>query len=226
MLVQERMTGNPITATVNTSHSEAVGLMRQHRIRRLPVLDLAGRLVGIVVEKDILSTAPSPATVLSIYEVHALLSKLRLADIMTTPVLTVTEDCPVEEAARIMITHRIGCLPVMRGATLVGVITETDIFKTLAEALGAGEPGVRITVRTQRQRGVLHHLTGHVADAGGAIASMLTINEPDGEHKRVTLKVLGARPDQLQAALSAYADLDLTDLRLIEKPFEPLPLGV
>lgn len=226
MLVQERMTANPITATVNTSHSEAVGLMRQHRIRRLPVLDDAGRLVGIVVEKDILSTAPSPATTLSIYEVHMLLSKLRLADIMTTPALTVTEDCPVEEAAAIMVQRRIGCLPVMRGEALVGIITETDIFKTLAAALGAGEPGVRITVRTQRHRGVLHQLTGHVADAGGTIASMLTINEPDGEHKRVTLKVLGARPDQLQSALSADPDVNLITVRVIEQPCQPLLRGV
>lgn len=225
MLVKERMTPHPITATVNTTHSAAVGLMRQHRIRRLPVLDLSGRLVGIVVEKDLLSTAPSPATTLSIYEVHALLSKLRLADIMTTPVLTVTEDCPVEEAARIMIARKIGCLPVLRGADLVGVITETDIFKTLAEALGAGETGVRVTVRAHRQRGVLHHLTGHVADAGGSIVSMLTINEADGEYKRVTLKVVGARPEQLQAALSADPDLHVTDLRLADKPFEPVALG-
>lgn len=226
MLVHERMTAHPITATVNTSHSEAVALLRHHRIRRLPVLDLKGRLVGIVVEKDILSTAPSPATSLSIYEVHALLSKLRLADIMTTPVLTVTEDCPVEEAARIMIAHKIGCLPVMRGSDLVGVITETDIFETLAEALGAGAEGVRIAVRLQRHRGVLHRLTGYVADAGGSIVTLLTINEADGEHKRVTLKVVGARPDQLRAAVAGDADVDVTDLRVVDKPFEPLRLGV
>ncbi len=225
MLVSERMTANPITATVKTTHSEAVASMRQHRIRRLPVLDAHGRLVGIVVEKDLLSTAPSPATTLSIYEVHALLSKLRLADIMTTPVLTVAADCPVEEAARIMIAHRIGCLPVMHEEVLVGVITETDIFKTLAEALGAGQPGLRLTVRAQRHRGMLHQLTGHVAAAGGSITSLLTLNEPDGEHKRVTLKVMGAQPDQLQAALAADADLDVADLRTVERAVKARPFG-
>ena len=125
-----------------------------------------------------------------------------------------------------MIAHKIGCLPVMGGRDLVGVITETDIFETLAEALGAGAAGVRIAVRVQRHRGVLHRLTGYVADAGGSIVTLLTINEADGEHKRVTLKVVGARPDQLQAALSTDPDLNVTDLRLVDKPFEPLPLGL
>src|SRR5512136_900821 len=111
MLVRERMSSHPVTVTADTPITEALRTMREKDVRRLPVLDAGGRLVGIVSEKDVLYASPSPATSLSIYEMHYLLSHLLVAEVMTRDVITVTPDTPLEEAARIMCDHKIGGLP-------------------------------------------------------------------------------------------------------------------
>ncbi|HQJ51644.1 MAG TPA: CBS domain-containing protein, partial [Anaerolineae bacterium] len=120
MLVRERMTHNPITIKDDTSLDDALRIMRENKVRRLPILDASGKLVGIVSEKDLLYASPSPATSLSVWEIHGLLSRIRVSELMTKNVITVCEDCPIEEAARIMVDNKIGGLPVMRGNTMVG----------------------------------------------------------------------------------------------------------
>ena len=119
MFVRNYMSSNPITIGLDVSFPEAMGMLRRQKIRRLPVVD-KGKLVGIIVEKDLLSNQPSPATTLSIHEMYALLERLRVRQIMSRPVITVEGDCPVEEAARIMVERKIGCLPVMDGEKLAG----------------------------------------------------------------------------------------------------------
>src|SRR5512147_1058007 len=124
MFVRSYMTRNPITVSPDANFPQAISLVRKHKIRHLPVLE-NDRLVGIVVEKDLLSNQPSPATTLSVYEIYSLLETLRVRQIMSRPVITVEGDCPVEEAARIMLENKISCLPVMEGEKLIGIITET-----------------------------------------------------------------------------------------------------
>ena len=137
MLVHERMSKHPITITEDTPINEAIKLMRDKKVRRLPVLNRKSELVGIVSEKDLLHVSPSPATSLSIYELNYLISKITAGEIMTTDVITVSEYTPLEEAARIMADNKIGGLPVMRDEELVGIITESDIFRSFTEILAA-----------------------------------------------------------------------------------------
>jgi acetoin utilization protein AcuB len=137
MLVHERMSRYPITITEDTPINEAIKLMRDKKVRRLPVLNDEGELVGIVSEKDLLYVSPSPATSLSIYELQYIISKIRVGQIMTRDVITVSEYTPLEEAARIMADNKIGGLPVRREGELVGIITESDIFRSFTEILAA-----------------------------------------------------------------------------------------
>ncbi len=225
MLVKDFMTPDPVTITPDTSHQEAVRLMREHGFRRLPVVDKSGKLVGIVVEKDLLSTQPSPATTLSIWEIHNLLSKLKVKEFMSHPVYVVGEDCPIEDAAQIMVEKKIGCLPVMRDGKLVGIITETDIFKAFTQMLAGGEPGIRLTVRLHRHRGVLAELAKAITETGGRILTLATLNEPGGEYKRVAIKVLNVEMEDLVNALKQHADWEVIDVRPGGTCREPAPVG-
>ncbi|MGQ9458545.1 MAG: CBS domain-containing protein [Anaerolineae bacterium] len=212
MLVGERMTRHPITIQEDERVEEALQLMRKERVRRLPVLDKKGKLVGIVSEKDLLYASPSPATALSIYEVHYLLSKLTVKEVMTREVITVTEFTPIEEAARIMVDNKIGGLPVMRGDTLVGIITETDLFKIFLELLGARERGVRLTVLVPEQPGVLAQLTRHIADAGGNIVALGTFLGEDPTNRLIACKVTGVPKDALLEVVRPVI-LEVLDVR-------------
>jgi acetoin utilization protein AcuB len=146
MLVRVRMSANPVTIGADTPITEALRVMRESQVHRLPVLDDEGRMVGIVSEKDLLYASPSPATSLSIYEMHYLLSQLKVTELMTRDVISVAPDVPLEEAARIMADNSIGGLPVLEDGKLVGIITETDIFKVFLELFGAREHGLRLTL--------------------------------------------------------------------------------
>lgn len=136
MFVKDHMTTPVITLTPETPFQEALKLMREHKIRRIPLVDEKQRLVGIVSERDLLHAEPSPATSLSIWEMNYLLWKLKLGDVMSKDVITVTPLTPLQDAASLLIKHKIGGLPVLDAERhVVGVITETDIFKAFVALL-------------------------------------------------------------------------------------------
>lgn len=220
MLVRERMTANPVVVHPDMPFEDALQLLRDKKVRRLPVVDKQGNLVGIVVEKDLLYASPSPATSLSVFEVHYLLSKLQVKDVMTKRVITVGEDCPLEEAARIMVDHKIGSLPVVRGRQVVGIITETDIFKIMAEALGGRAKGLRLTLRVPEVKGELAKLTTIVAQMGGNIVTLATFLASDVQHREITLKVQEVNRDALVAALEKNG-AQVIDAREIATEYQP-----
>lgn len=137
MQVSERMMQPVITALPDMPIQEALNLMREKGIRRLPVVNSKGRLRGIVSDRDLLHASPSDATSLSVWELNYLLSRVTLRDVMTKTVITLKRDTPVEEAARIMVEKKIHGMPVMDGDNVVGIITETDLFKVLVDLLEA-----------------------------------------------------------------------------------------
>lgn len=197
MLVKNRMSHNPITIRSETTLPDALKIMRENKVRRLPVLDQGGKLVGIVSEKDLLYASPSPATTLSVWEITALVAKVKVAELMTREVITVTEDCLIEEAARIMADRKIAGLPVMRGDVMVGIITETDLFKIFVELMGAREQGTRFSLLVPEKKGSLAAMAQTVAELGGCIVSLGTFLGEDPTNRLLTIKVQGVDKDEL-----------------------------
>ena len=222
MFVRNYMSPHPFTVEPDISYPEAMGILRRKKIRRLPIVE-HDRLIGIVVEEDLLSNQPSPATTLSIHEMYALLERLRVRQIMSRPVITVEGNCPIEEAARIMVEHKIGCLPVMDGEKLVGIITETDIFKALVEVLGGLETGIRLTLRLPDRMGELARISSQIAQAGGNIIAVTTSRLLDDAQREVTVKESGADQDALMALLRESQTVVL-DMRPSEK-YQPHLFG-
>jgi acetoin utilization protein AcuB len=207
MLVRERMTHHPIVIAPDTPVAGALKRMRQEGVRRFPVIDpKSGKLVGIVTEKELLYASPSPATSLSVHELHYLLAKLTVDEIMTTDLVTVSEDTPIEEAALLMIDRNVGALPVLRGGALVGIITETDIFKTFAELFAAREEGVRLTLLVPEKRGALVEITQAIAGLGGNIVALGTFQGEDLGNRTLAVKVTDA---PRQALVEAMQELDI-----------------
>lgn len=214
MLVRDTMTLNPLTTTPDMSATDALRLMNGKKIRRLPVLDGRGALVGIVSDRDLLLASPSPATSLAIWEIPELLAKLTIDKIMTREVITIPEDTPLEEAARVMADRRIGGLPVMRDQVLVGIITESDLFKTLLQLLGGRRPGVRITVATAGAKGTLAEVASAISQAGGDIVG-LGFSEVEGSGGTAwvnTFKVQGVPKERLVEVMRPHVR-EILDVR-------------
>jgi acetoin utilization protein AcuB len=213
MFVGRRMTLSPITAHPDMTHPQALDLMRKNNIRHLPILE-NGKLVGIVVESDLLSSRPSPATTLSVFEIYALLDSLKLRQIMSTPVYAVAENCPLEDAARIMIEKKIEGLPVVRGEEVVGIITEVDIFRAFVDALGGGEQGLALTVRLQDKPGALASVAAAIAKAGGNILNLVPFRDPaNTQSAEMYIKEIGADQALLEKYIEEEADADLVMVR-------------
>lgn len=218
MLVKDRMSKSPITVRQNVGVEEALRLMHSENIRRLPVVDEHGKLVGIVSELDLLKVSPSPATSLSVYEIPYLMARIKMKDVMTKDVVTVTEDTPLEEAARVMADNKIGGVPVMRDGKLVGIITETDLFKTFLEMLGGREEGVRISIYVPNEKGVLATITSEVSEMGINITALSTIMGEDPSTYLVTMRVEeDADMDALVAAMEELG-LEVEDARFCKLP--------
>jgi len=191
MLVKQKMTKTPITTRIDMSVPDALDLMHEKKVHRLPVLDPDGNLVGIISESDLLYASPSPATTLNVWEMHALLAKLKVEKVMTRKVITVTEDTPIEEAARIMVDKQIGGLPVLREKDLVGIITETDIFKVFISMFGALRPGVRVSASIAGVKGDFAKVASAIFHAGGNIVGLgfdEVVDAPEGPWE-MTMKV-------------------------------------
>ncbi len=211
MFVGDRMSHPVITIQPEMPVIDALTMMKREHIRRAPVLK-DGKLVGIVSDKDLLNASPSPATSLSIYEINYLISKIQVKDVMSKKVVTVSEDTPIEEAARIMLDSKIGGLPVVRGEAVVGMITETDLFKIFSELMGARRMGVRVTALIRDQPGEIARVTKAIASQDGNIIAFGQFAGEDTSNWMIVFKVDGMTEPQLRGIVEPLV-LRLVDIR-------------
>jgi acetoin utilization protein AcuB len=189
-----------ITVSPDDPINEVLALFRKERIRRAPVIK-DGKLVGIVTQTDLLNASPSPVTSLSIWEVHYLVSKVTVQKVMTKKVITVDRDTPIEEAARIMADKKIGGMPVVSGGRVVGIITETNLFKIFLELMGARQKAIRVTAAIPDKKGELAKVTRAIASAGGNFLSFGMFAGPDSSSRILTFKVDGLDIKGIKKAL-------------------------
>ncbi|UCH22240.1 MAG: CBS domain-containing protein [Deltaproteobacteria bacterium] len=177
MLVKNWMSKDVITADVTDSMQDAMGLLKQHNIKMLPVMK-KGNLVGIVTDRDLKRASASDATTLEIHELLYLLSKIKVEEIMTKNPITVFDDFTIEEAAEILLKNKISGLPVIDSEKqLVGVITQTDIFRVLISLTGVGKKGVQFAFLLEDQSGSIKTAADIIRKHGGRMVSILTSYE-------------------------------------------------
>jgi acetoin utilization protein AcuB len=200
MFVGERMSRPVIKVAPDDPINEVLAMFRKEHIRRAPVLS-KGKLVGIISETDLLNASPSDVSSLSIWEMNYLLSKVTVKRVMSRKVITVDVDTPIEEAARIMADNKIGGLPVMNNGRVVGMITETDLFKIFFELMGARQKALRVTATVEDKRGELARVTKAIAAHGGNFISFGMFSGPDANSRVITFKVEGMKQDEIKSAL-------------------------
>ncbi len=211
MLVSEKMSKPVITISKDMPIHDALALFKREKIRRAPVVQ-SGKLIGIVSDKDLLNATPSQVTSLSVWEMNYALSKVTVREVMTRDVLTVQADTPIEQAARLMADKKIGGVPVMKGEKVVGIITETDLFKTFLELMGARSNGVRVTAIAEDHLGQLAKITKAIAEANGNFISFGQFATADGKTVNVTFKVAGMTMEEVKKSLSKVV-IKIVDLR-------------
>ena len=202
MFVANRMTKNPITVEPTTPVNEAAKLMKRRNIRRLPVVE-KGSLVGIISDRDIMRVAPSPATTLSKFEIMSLLDKITVAEIMAKDVVSLPDTATIEEAALVMYNEKLSGLPVVSSmGAVVGIITETDVFKTFVDVMGLADGKTRITLDVVDKIGVVKELAGIIADAGFNIDSMVTCKQASlAGHFEIVIRADADNVDEITAKI-------------------------
>ncbi len=203
MFVRDCMTRNPVTIRPESDPLAGVALLKSGGFRRLPVVDAEGKVVGIVTRADLdlfLSKAGSPGV---------LKRQHRVDQVIKREVVTVPPDCPLEEAANLMVKHKIGSLPVVEDGRIVGIITETDIFKQFAAVLGGGSASLRLTVQVPNVPGQLAELAGRIAQVSGNISSVVAYAADRPERINITLRVEGPDRGTVLKAISDQAGLEV-----------------
>ncbi len=185
MLIKDWMSKSPITAKPATSIMKAAKLMKENGYHRLPVVDDEGKLVGIVSDRDIKEASPSKATTLDMHELYYLLSEIKVGDIMTKTVFSVGPEDTVEKAAVLLLRHNIGGLPVVDEAgTVVGVITDSDIFKVLVSITGVLSGGIQFALDLPNESGSLKTVLDDLKAHDVRIISILTSYDDDNPSRR------------------------------------------
>ena len=153
--IRERINQNPVTIGSEASFFEARNLIHEKGIRHLLVVDKNGKLVGIVTDRDVREAAPSDATLLSVQELNYLLGKLKVSSFMTPreKLITMTPDTLIEEAVQLMHDNKIGCLPILEGEKIFGIVTETDVLAFLVDIFGYQQKGSRLTIALEDKPG-------------------------------------------------------------------------
>ena len=201
MFVRDIMTRDPVTVRPESDPLAAVAILKCGDFRRLPVIDPEGNLVGIVGTNDLevfLTKAGSPGV---------MKRQHRVDQVMRRSVVTVTPDCPLEEAAELMMSHKVGSLPVVEDDHLVGIVTDTDIFSQFAHVLGAGSNWLRLTVQVPNVPGQLADLTSRIAQEGGNITSVVAYDPGDPHWINLVLRVQDASREAVLYAVAGHPSM-------------------
>ncbi len=201
MLIKNWMTKDPITVSEETSMIKAIHIMKERHFRRLPVVN-AGRLVGIITDRDLKEAAPSKATTLDVHELYYLLAELRVTEIMSHNPVSVSANDTVEHAAQIMLDHTISGLPVLdAGGGLVGIITQSDVFRAFMHITGVLQGGVQFALRLPDRPGLIKEVVDLLRARGARFVSLLSSYATAQEGFRdVYIRVRNLSPEAVAAA--------------------------
>ena len=199
MLVKNWMSKEAVTVDANDSMTAATKMLKEHHIRMLPVMK-HGKLVGVVTDRDLKRASASDATTLEIHELLFLVSKIKVADIMTKDPLTVPPDYTIGETAELLLDNKISGVPVVEnGGRLVGVITEADVFRAIISLTGLQKKGVQFAFQLEDRSGSINEVADIIRNYGGSLASILTSYEqvPEG-YRKVYIRMYGVDRPNLQ----------------------------
>lgn len=175
MLVKDWMVSELITVTPDITLLHATKIMKENKIRRLPVVDDQGHLKGIVTDRDLKEAGPSKVTTLDVHEHFYLYGELTVKDIMTKDPICVTPEDTVESAALIMLSRKISGLPVVDGGAPVGIITQDDIARVLTEITGVSKGGVQLALHLPDAEEPLREVVEMIRAKGCNVVSVLCI---------------------------------------------------
>ena len=217
MRVADWMTPDPVTIAPGATAGEALALMRQRRIRHLPVVD-GGRLVGMLSDRDLRTALPS-AVVLGELEEDDPAASRPVAEIMTADPLTIPPSQPVEEAARLLTEQRIGAVPVVDGPRLLGILSADDLLRAFVESSGVLLPSSRLELLLPDRPGALAGALAVIAARQVNVVSVAMAparEQPDAQRRRVIVRCATINTAPLVAALRAEGyevvpPLDLAD---------------
>jgi acetoin utilization protein AcuB len=211
MRIRDIMSTNVVAVSEDTSIHDARKIMKAHKIRRLPVLK-KDKLVGLVTERMLLEASPSPATALSIHELHYLLAKMTVKEIMVKNPFTISPDMPAEEALQLGQEKGFGAFPVMEDGKLVGIATESDIVRIMTKILGVREEGTRIDIRASKDFGNMQSIMEVLDRHKTVLLSMMTLPpEEGGEEWLIVLRLKAENADQVVKELTS-AGFDVVDV--------------
>jgi acetoin utilization protein AcuB len=191
MRVRDIMSSNVVAVDESTSIHDARKIMEAHKIRRLPVMR-RDKLVGLVTKHMLLEASPSPATSLSIHELHYLLAKMTVKDIMVKNPFTIPPDMPVEEALQLGQEMGYGAFPVVENGGLVGIATESDIVRVMTKVLGVREKAKRIDIKAPREFGDLQRIMKILDEHKAVLLSLMTLTpEEEDDDWLIVLRLKG-----------------------------------
>ncbi len=199
MLVRDWMSSDVITIDENTSMMKALHIMKENRIRRLPVT-ARGALVGIISDRDLKEASPSKATTLDVHELYYLLAEIKVKEIMTKNPITIQPEETVERAAVIMLEHKVSGLPVVTPQNeLVGVITQSDVFRAFVNITGIYKGGVQFAFSLEDRPGSIKEVADTMREHGGRIVSILSSTDMAQEGSRnVYIRIRDLAPEALE----------------------------
>ena len=216
MLVKDYMTRHPIMISPETPAAEAQKVMSENNVRHLPIVGDGKRILGLI-SRDRLRVPPSDLGSLNIWEISRILSSLKVKEVMVkgNDLITISPGSTIEEAAQLLISNKIGCLPVLEGDIVVGIITEIDLLAQLSELLGGGVEGVRVTVRMPDRVGEFAKINSAIADKGWGIYASGGVPSPKTPgYWDLVIKVRNVSADDLLPVIEAIDDQVVIDCRV------------
>jgi len=215
MLVKGQMTPDPICGHPEMSVIEAQALMQDNNIRHLPIVDDDKTLVGLITQQLLLGTVPSDVSRFSPFVIKYIGTKLKVRSVMVKNVITIDENTAIEEAARVMADKKIGCLPVVRGDELTGIISDNDLFSIMVGLLGARRAGVRVTIQQPDRVGEVARVSKTIADAGGNLSVFVTYPTAAPDIWASVVKVTNIPRETLLEMLKKLPDISIQDTRQV-----------
>jgi len=213
MIIKDWMTKDVITVDPEASMMRAAKMMKEKGIRRLPVVDAKGKVVGMLSDRDVKEASPSKATTLDVHELYYLLSEIKVKNIMTPNPITIRDTDTVVRCAAIMHDKKISGLPVLdESGALVGIMTQNEVYKVLLSITGVYHGGIQFGLKLPDQRGTLKEVLDCLrAHKAGVISILTSYDRVEKGYREVFIRIMDmekALLNELQKELSGKYEME------------------